>query len=212
MPFSICRFNVAGMDCTDYLQRLLVERGYGDFVSDPQNGYDITNDIKEKLCYIAMDYDEEIKKYEGSADMEKWYELPDGNVMTIGNELFKAGEIMFNPPLLGLEHEGIGHVLFRSIGRCDMDIRTELYCNVLCCGGGTMLKGFGERLRKEMVHLAPDSLSTIMKIKAPENRKNLAWIGGSLLAESDAADEMDMWMTMEQYDEYGPSYIHRKCY
>lgn len=84
-------------------------------------------DIKEKLAYIATDYNEELNKAETSSDMEKDYELPDGRVITIGAERFRCSEVLFQPNLIGKESMGIHQLLFDSIQKCDIDIRRELY-------------------------------------------------------------------------------------
>ena len=39
--------------------------------------------MKEKLCYVALDFNEEMKKY-SSFSNEKAYELPDGNMVNVG--------------------------------------------------------------------------------------------------------------------------------
>jgi hypothetical protein len=44
---------------------------------------EIVRDIKEKLAYVALDYEAELAKYKESAANDKPYELPDGNVITI---------------------------------------------------------------------------------------------------------------------------------
>merc|ERR1719473_1493000 len=122
-------------------------------------------DIKEKLAYVALDFDQEMQTATQSSALEKSYELPDGQVITIGNERFRCPEALFQPTFLGMESPGVHETTYNSIMKCDVDIRKDLYANVVLSGGTTMYSGIADRMSKEITALAPASMK--VKIIAP---------------------------------------------
>ncbi|CAG8837257.1 33011_t:CDS:2 [Gigaspora margarita] len=135
------------------------------------------------------------------------FTLPDGNVVKLGAERFKAPEILFNPELIGQEYAGIHQVVVDSINRADLDLRKSLFANVVLSGGSTLYKDFGTRLLNEVRKLAVKDIK--IKIFAPPERKYSTWFGGSILAALSTFKKM--WVSAEEYQE-DPDIIHKKSF
>lgn len=126
----------------------------------------------------------------------------------LGNERFRCPEALFQPSFLGLEIPGVHETTFNSVMKCDIDIRKDLYANIVLSGGTTMYPGIADRMHKEISNLAPNAMK--VKIIAPPERKYSVWIGGSILAS--LSTFQNMWISKQEYDESGPSIVHRKCF
>nr|MDO8090439.1 actin family protein [Candidatus Sigynarchaeota archaeon] len=183
-------------------RRLLRQRGYS-LVSSAER--EIVRDIKEKLCYVALDPEKELKLAEKVAGMEKTYMLPDGETITISSERFLAPEVFFNPGVVGLDAMPLDEVIVETVKKCDVDLRRDLYGNIVLSGGSTMFPGLKERLHKEISELVPENIE--IKIIAPPERMYSVWIGGSILASLKTFQKM--WVTRKEYQEQGAAAIHR---
>jgi actin-related protein len=217
---AIRRLTLGGRDLTDYLTRMLTERGY--FLDQTADERQIVRDIKERLAYVSLDFDTEMEEaiashWEVSASRwqqrhrdgpgEKSYELPDGNTIIVGSERFRCPEVLFQPRLAGNKAAGIHDAAFQSIMHCDADMREDLFASVVLSGGTTMIAGVRERMAQELAALAP---STRVKVVASPERRHSAWVGGSIIASLSTSHQM--WITKQEYESWGPSIVHRKCF
>jgi len=205
LPHAVIRLDLAGRDLTAHMVKLLTERGNA-FTSTAEQ--EIARDIKEKLCYVALDYQAELAAYEqDGTKFDQTYEMPDGQLITIGNERFRCPEALFNPHLVGKESKGISDLTYQSIMKCDVDIRKDLYNNIVLSGGTSMYAGIAERMTKDISESAPASMT--IKIQAPPERKYSVWMGGSILCSLSTFE--NNWIMRSEYEEAGASIVHRKC-
>jgi actin-related protein len=143
LPHAVKRLDLAGRDLTDYMVKLISEQSYNMSSSAER---EIVRDIKENLAYVAFDFNAEMDKFKDSNQHDKSYTLPDGKVVTLGNQQFRCPEALFNPGLIGKDFPGIHKLTQDSIQTADIDIRKSLYENIVMSGGSTMYSGIAERL------------------------------------------------------------------
>ena len=173
------------------MKKILPERGYCFVLPE--------REIKEKLCYVAFDYTSEMENAATFSTLEKNYELPNGQIITIGNERFRCPEVLFRPSLVGIESPGIQEICNNSIMKSDVDIRKYLYDNIVLSGGNTLFPGIAERMYTEILTLGPVGMR--FRTNAPPERKYSAWIGGSILGSLSTFKHM--CISKQEYDETG---------
>jgi len=204
LPHAISRIDVAGRDVTEYLQILLRKAGYNFHTSAE---FEVVKNMKEQICYAAFNIDKLDRDDEETEPLAS-FKLPDGKVIQIGPEKFRAPEVLFNPSLIGLEYVGIHQCLVNAITKSDLDIRRRLFSEIVLAGGSTLFQGFGDRLLSEVRKLAPRD--TKIRIFAPQERLFSTWIGGSILAS--LATFSRMWVTRREYSEAGKNAIYRRTF
>ena len=205
-PHAIFRLDLAGRDLTQRLVSNLKEHGF-EFVQT-SSGFEIVREMKEKVAYVAYDFEDELNRSRDTSSTETTYELPDGNMIIVGNERFRCPEVLFQPQLLGKELPGIHTATYEVIMNCQAYyVYRDLFENIILSGGNTMFPGIVQRMTKEITSLAPSTMK--IKVVAPPERKYSVWIGGSILASLSTFQQM--WISKAEYDESGPAIVHRKC-
>lgn len=204
LPHAIGRADVAGRDVTEQLMLQLRRAGYRLHTSAEREA---VRQIKEQECYVAP---RGVTDALGSsADLEtRPFRLPDGSVVELGEERFRAPEVLFQPSLMGLEYPGVHEMLNQSIKKADMDLRMTLFSEIVLSGGSTMFHGFGDRLLSELKKLGPKNIK--IRICAPPDRNFSTWFGGSMLAQLGTFKKM--WISKDKYEEEGFHILHKKTF
>ncbi|KRX43728.1 Alpha-centractin, partial [Trichinella nativa] len=201
LPHSIVRTNIAGRDVTRLLRLLLRKEGVEFYRSSE---FEIVRTIKERICQVSTDSQRDDT---GSSDKVQ-YMLPDGSTVVLGPCRFRAPEVLFRPDFIGEECEGAHECLAYCIQKSDIELRRQLYQNIILSGGSTLFPGFGDRLLNEVKRLAPKDIK--IRITAPQERLFSTWIGGSILASLDTFRKM--WISKKEYEDEGARVVHRKCF
>ncbi|CAI5537405.1 unnamed protein product [Closterium sp. Naga37s-1] len=105
LPHAILRLDLAGRDLTSSMVSMLCERGHAFTTSAERQ---IVKDIKEKLAFVALDFQNEMASL-ATSDLESKYELPDSETITVGSERFRCPEALFNPGLAGKEGSDVDY-------------------------------------------------------------------------------------------------------
>lgn len=204
----IRRLDVAGRHVTSYLTKLLMLRGYA---FNRTADFDTVRQIKEKLCYVAHDINQERQLALETTCLMENYTLPDGRVIKLGRERFEAPECLFNPSLVDSEKPGMGNMVFDMIQDADMDMRVEYYKHIVLSGGSSMYPGLPTRLEKDisdryLKEILKGNVERMKKFKIhiedPPRRKHMVFLGGSVLADI-MKDREEFWIKREDYLEQG---------
>ncbi|NXS02609.1 ARP2 protein, partial [Oxylabes madagascariensis] len=208
LPHLTRRLDIAGRDITRYLIKLLLLRGYA---FNHSADFETVRMIKEKLCYVGYNIEQEQKLALETTVLVESYTLPDGRIIKVGGERFEAPEALFQPHLINVEGVGVAELLFNTIQAADIDTRSEFYKHIVLSGGSTMYPGLPSRLERELKQLYlervlkgdVEKLSKFkIRIEDPPRRKHMVFLGGAVLADI-MKDKDNFWMTRQEYQEKG---------
>jgi len=193
LSHAIKILDLGGNLITEFMEHQLKQAG---FTADSSVKKQIIRVIKEKACFVSLDFKEDMKRYE---EYRKPFSLPDGEILEIDSLRFLIPELLFNPSLYNLETLPLHEAILECIEDCDMDLRPKLLNNIFLSGGSSMFPNFKSRLYKELELLLAKKKKKIqiVKIIAPKERMFSVWIGGSILGMIPEFSES--WVTREQY-------------
>ncbi len=213
IPNSYIRNNYGGRDVTDYFQTLLKKQGYS---FSTTSEFEIVRKIKEEICFTVVGSSSNnplsnISNLElgnkNKSESSNTYNLPDGNAIKIGEEKSLAPEILFNPSIIGSEHLSFQEMIVTSINKVDIDLRKNLFNNILISGGNTLFKGIQEKFHTEIKYLSPKNMK--VRIHSPGNRLLSCWTGGNVISTLEIFKKM--WVSKDDWGEKGnKSIIHIK--
>jgi len=180
---------------------------------------EIMEDIKATVCRL----DDHVFNSDAHKNVAGiTYELPDGNTIEVGVERFQIPELLFQPELLkeldvevpalsdDTKLKSIPELVLECINNSDVDVRKDLWGNLVLGGGCSMFANMRERLEAALFDHAPQNVKT--KVIASMNsveRRFATWIGGSILASLGSFQQL--WMSKQEYEEHGANLIQRKC-
>eukprot|EP00924_Labyrinthula_sp_SR-Ha-C_P002657 augustus_masked-scaffold_13-processed-gene-3.0-mRNA-1 protein AED:0.28 eAED:0.28 QI:0/-1/0/1/-1/1/1/0/368 len=202
LPHAVGKFNFGGKHVSSDLRKYLLESKH---VAQERITLTLVDEIKRSIVSVKQ-----INKQTSIVEDEDIvaYKLPDGSQVIIGKERYKCAEVMFRTRIYGMKRFGICENLYNSIMKCDIDIRTDLYSNIVLSGGNTMIEGFGHRIKNELVDVFRVKQS--INIVEPPERTLSTWRGGAIFASLSTFE--DIWISKEEYDDQGPACVHRKCF
>ena len=192
LSHAMTKINLSGGDITNYMLNFLKNNNQIFSIDEKE----IAREIKEKTCYVTLDFEEELKSFKPFD-----YILPDGNHIIIKDQRIRSTEALFNPSIIGKNGNGISQTCYDMILKCNNDIKKDLYNSIILAGGYTLFNGFPERFSKEMKFLVPESMKEEVKVIFSPERKFSVWIGSSIL--SSISIFISEWITKKDYEEKG---------
>jgi len=177
LPHATKRIPLSGVDITNYLLQNLSMH------LKPEQ-FTVARGIKEEMLVVPQDYEKTMNGKDLITDEESCYELPSGEIIKINKQTrVNAAEILFRPSIINKEIGGIPELTAESIFKCDIDLRADMYSNISLSGGTSMMRGFHERMEKEIRTIMSGTvMGNEIKVVSDSFRQHAAWIGGSMLA------------------------------
>ena len=200
-PYSTCiqTIDTGGKDVSEFLIKKLVQKGY-----DEKKIKKNILLIKEKCCYV------ENENNKNNKEITK-FNLPDGTEINLEQEKYLCAEILFHPEMINKIVGGVANTFCSSVSLIDNLTKKKFEGdNLIIAGSSTLFEGFSERLKVEIGKYYGGKYKDRMNIINIKERNNLQFIGASTYSLMQIFK--GLCTTKEEYNTYGASAVHNKCF
>ena len=177
---AVRSLSIGGYHVTNKLREFLREQDFT-YTDEEDKFFGAARNIKENLCYVALNPDKELELAPKVSGMRKIHKLPNGEKYTIDIQRFMATEILFQPEMIDLKENPLHEQIIDSIKSCDTKTQSLLWPNIAITGGNSILPGYHARMKHELKLLAPDN-EDLRIHSTPSPSSFSSWIGASILS------------------------------
>lgn len=222
-PSAAVRLPYGGRHLTSHLKDLLARRGVICSEEEAEKIKVACLRVAPSAADAAAGTPELPGKEDGPPPRPTSYTLADGSTIDVAKEVLELGEALLDPSRLGLDLPPLAQTV-QTAGMVttvhgEKEARRALAENLLVCGGGAAIPGLAERLLSEVTSLAHPSLTPalcpIPDYMPSHTAQRAGWMGGALLAKvvfsTTSAHQVQHPVLKVDYEESGPSVVHRKC-
>ncbi|CAH8611705.1 unnamed protein product [Schistosoma guineensis] len=206
IPNALRRQNLGGSHITELFRYMLAKEHP---VAATSISRDFARLLKEKICFISLNPDDERKQINSTSSAQNVHQTPDGHIISLTKERFMAPELLFYPRQAGLSGTtGLQNIVNESIQKCSADLHPTLYSNIVLSGGSTLFPGLSQRLENELNALNSPVNQRIFVHRKQNDQKYAVWIGGSILASLSSFKEI--YIQKKEYEEFGARIVHTR--
>ena len=189
-------FPVAGKDLTNYFINLIITKK-GSSINLYLEKW-LAKEIKEKTALCVLKPEVEIESIkQGFTNYDQVINFPDGSNLRINLERFMLSEPFFDPKLIRIDYMGLPEAVAKVIQSWDRENWEELIPNIILSGAGSLIPGFKERLKIEIMNYFSERISQKVNIIAANGRENMSWLGASILHSKNELQEG--WISNPEY-------------
>jgi len=189
-------FPVAGKDLTNYFINLIITKK-GSSINLYLEKW-LAKEIKEKTALCVLKPEVEIESIkQGFTNYDQVINFPDGSNLRINLERFMLSEPFFDPKLIRIDYMGLPEAVAKVIQSWDRENWEELIPNIILSGAGSLIPGFKERLKIEIMKYFSERISQKVNIIAANGRENMSWLGASILHSKNELQEG--WISNPEY-------------